>query len=251
MTISLGGLLTLMTPLLQGVPTTHLTEIDRKDMIHNAVKHYNAIRPRRVSKRVTGTGKKWYQVEPVGTGVLPSWVADFSFIESIEYPAPVILNDELPIFLDDQAWGVYLSDAVKYLVLVDVAPATSEQFTVHHTAPHVWSTDPDPTITLPTEHERPVAWLGASFCCDALAIRYALLSEDSFGSDSNDFAAYSKAIAKQALRLNEQFNRYFGVPSSDPGALPVRARAAASVIGDWDTRTITGGDYLFHRGRAQ
>lgn len=104
--------------------------------IKAALERYGRDKPDIVTTDVTGDGGRYYAIETN----LTSWSEGQSFIKSIQYPAPTIASDEVPVFLEDEDYDDdYWQGGLRYLFLPNHAPGATETMRIEYTASYPWS----------------------------------------------------------------------------------------------------------------
>lgn len=111
----------------------------RLEMIKAAVERYSRDKPQERTEDVTGDAGKYYAL---GT-VLDFWSDGFSYIQSIQYPAPVLASEEQPVYLennewDQSYWAELAGVQTQYLYLPNHAPAATETMRITYTLPYQW-----------------------------------------------------------------------------------------------------------------
>lgn len=138
MSISIDLFKSQLDPMIDAVDK-EMSDWRRYLAVQTAVAKYSIDKPDTYTTDVTGDGGRYYVV----TTILNKWVEEFSQIIRIEYPAPTIASDEVPVDLDpedwdDSYWQEVTGTLTRYLFLPRHSPAATETFRVTFTRPYVW-----------------------------------------------------------------------------------------------------------------
>lgn len=108
--------------------------IDR--MVRLGFAEYEQHFPYTYSEDITGDGGNYY----VLSTSLTYWIDRRSQVVSIQYPAPAIASDEVPVYLKDDDYIKEYRDGsnVTYLYLPNHAPAATEAIRVVYETDHPW-----------------------------------------------------------------------------------------------------------------
>jgi hypothetical protein len=212
-----------------------LTSEEKERFIQEAVRIYSKHRPRIIVKEITGDGSYDY---PVATN-LAFWIADFSAIRSVEYPA----DEREPIFLEegiDKDFTVFQKEAGLYLRFLNDVPSASEKIRVTYTGIHVLS---DSESTILEIDQDALCNLAASLSSGALASAYAQTSDSTITADSVDHMSKSREYAARARVQKQTYLDHLGIKEGEA--------APASAIKDAKTNYPGGSDRLTHPRRTR
>jgi hypothetical protein len=106
----------------------------RYKQIKAAVEQYSVDVPCYVTDDISGDGGRYYALDG-----LSNWVKKHSSIRSVQYPAPSVASDELPIYLtSDQYDSDYWDGDEQYILFTSVAPASTEAVRITYSVPYAW-----------------------------------------------------------------------------------------------------------------
>ncbi|MDA8137921.1 MAG: hypothetical protein M0036_04635 [Desulfobacteraceae bacterium] len=159
--------------------------------VEAALLKYSQHKPRELVKDVPGAGTR--------DVVLPGeWVAEFSQVRRVEYPAGGVPETLL------EGWRVYQAPAGPVLRLATEEPTAAELVRV--------------TITVPRLEEEivvgdvdAVACLAASICCDTLANLFASTNDPTIMADVVNYRSKSGDYARRAKDLRNLFGARLGL----------------------------------------
>ena len=197
----------------------------RDAAIFQAISDYSRDRPRRVVLDVAGAGA--YDL------ALPvDWVAGFSHIVSIEYPA----GQREPVLLESGAWSVYTTPAGTVIRLLDMIPQSGKTVRISYTVPHL-----ENATTLPAQDLDAVVDLAAAIAFEKRATLVAEARDPTLAADLVGSRARAEDFAARAREARRRYNERMG-KEGQPGA--------ATGTADWDIELGDGGDRITHPGRG-
>lgn len=161
--------------------------------ISNAITIHNQNYPIETIGDLDGDGSAYDFSFPTG------WVADFSKIRKVEYPA----GNRNPDYLEHGAqWILYDNGVEEKFRMVLSTPASGETVRLTFTVPYVITT----IKNLPQEHIRPFAYLAAALCCEPIAAHYSQCTDTSihldvaeYGDKDEKWHTLSKTYRKKYL----------------------------------------------------
>lgn len=212
-------------------PESLVTDGQMADAVRQALQRYSHDRPRLVADYLSGDGASWSFPLP------RRWVAGFSDVRSIEYPA----GQQSPTLLDRDDWAVVeLSlggQPVRALHFPEIVPeAGTDNILVRYTTRHEHG---DSLDTVPPTDFDAFCWLAAMYLALTLAARGAAYRQTSTQQPipPRDEETRWRSVATSLRTLYEA---HLGIGGNQPAA-------GGSV--DWDTNLTWGADRLFHRRR--
>ncbi len=201
-----------------------VTDRQRATALIDAVRAYSRYRPDVKVVDVAGAGSRLIAL-PAG------WDADFSHIESMEYPIgqlpPAILTRH----------DIYAAPDVIQIIL-PVTVMETEQVRVTFTVPHRLDTDND---TIPAADMAAVCCYAVAGVLEQLAVRYAGDQDATIAADSVDHQGKADVYRRQAALMRKRFYTLLGVD-------PSRVLAAGQVV-NLDMYSSRGHDRLTHSNR--
>ncbi len=204
--------------------------------IEMAAARFSKDRPREVTEDIDGDGTYSYDLPDL-------WVAGFSHIISIEYPA----GYQAPIFVDEADFGIYDDGDSKYLRFWGMTPGSGNTIRVKFTTTWTVTTA---ASTIEGKDAGPIANLAASICLRQLANYYAHTTKPSLDVDVIDYTRKSVEVTMLADALENVYRDYLGIPRigarAREGGAPV---SASSHSKDLDIISPTGLDYITHPKR--
>lgn len=186
---------TLVTDLVRD-DAARITDEQRDSAIATAVTRYSADRPRRKAEDLTPVSGKLLAL-PAG------WQADFSRLQSIEYP----LGEVPPTLIEPDQWAMYLGTSAEQIALVSALPAGSTvraTYTIRHQVD-------DTTDTIPAEDRDAVARFAAANLCDQLAAFYANDSDSTIQADTAKSEPRSTAYGRRAKQYRDFYLHHLGL----------------------------------------
>ncbi|WP_447978084.1 hypothetical protein [Candidatus Nitrospira bockiana] len=205
------------------------TVAQKDDAIFQAVKRYATIRPVLAVQDYAGDGATYDFALPSG------WVAEFSTIRALEYPA----DQRKPSLLEDDEWQFYQTTAGTKLRLLDTTPATGKTLRVTFTKLHVVDANGS---TIPAHDEEAVADLAAAIGLRALAAIYSGTVDATLAADTVDYKSKAAEYSKRADELEARWRDHLGLDRESD------AKAASHFI-DVDQTDSLGRDKLTHPNR--
>lgn len=196
--------------------------------IQDAISEYSNDRPDQLVADLTGNGTPFYALS-----LLTSWVADWSRVVRVEYPAAAVSATHRPIFLDPNSdWDTnYRTAAARYLRLLNHSPATTETLRVTYTARRVLSTTSDTIV--PADKEA-VLDLAASYACRMLATEAAQSVDGDLRSESTNWRDAESRLRSQEKAWRSAYELIIG---KGEAASP----KAAFALRDFDSAPKSGG----------
>lgn len=168
---------------------------------------------------------------------LPGWSRGKGTVESVEYPAADISNDETPETLTHDDYSSLETTQGIYLYFTQYAPASTETIRIVYKIPYIWSEENDPSIDIPYDLQDAVCHLAAYFACLGLSTRYGQNVDSTFSADSIDRKSQSqdyRLLAKEYLATYKELSK---VSTEGPGV----------AYADFDKSPVTGKNFIFHR----
>jgi len=241
MAIALTIFTTQVVVLLPNLDTAKLPSASQQACIYAALEEYSRDRPDMEIDDVTGDGGRFYDIATVMT----AWSEGFSRVQSVEYPAATIADDEEPQYLDPEDWrDDYWAADKRYLYLPNHAPAATETMRVTYMVPYAFSGTPSAT-TVPAQDFYAICNLAAALCCEALAAGYSPSSEAStLNADSVQHRSRAQEYAARAKEFRAFYELHLGLGKEQ------EPKAAGAFV-DWDTTPgwPAGRQYVFHGNR--
>lgn len=173
--------------------------------VRPALAQFSIDRPRRAVLEVPGAGTAYLTIPTAADG----WVAGFSWIDRVEYPA----RQNPPVWLDGQSWELTRSvdDVdVEQIVLYDARPTASEWIRV------VFFTGwpvPDQTTTTDKVDEigfHAVTHLAASLCLNHLAAEAARSRQGALPTSYVEGDRRARELREQAKVYRAVYDAYLG-----------------------------------------
>lgn len=202
--------------------------------IKPAVVKYTIDRPRVTYAQAAGAGSAYLSL-PAG------WLAGFSRVESVEYPA----NLNPPTLLDAQSWRMVRSvaDVAVEQILLNQAAATGQTVRVGFTTRWPLPTT-DATVDLLDEVAfEAVAALAASKCITALATQAARNRVGALPNDITEDRSRADKLLAAAKSYLATYNAFLGLFELSAGDRAAQAPASRPM--DFDPQSGS----LFHGGR--
>jgi hypothetical protein len=142
--IALSTFITQVENLIVDTANTELSDINLNQTAKQALMDYSFIKPNEVTEDETGDGGNYYLISG-----LAEWSDEFSRILAIQFPAPTVSSDEVPVYLEPEDWDEkYFDGSTQYIFLPNHAPSASEAFRVTYTAPYAWSSTSGTTTAI-------------------------------------------------------------------------------------------------------
>ncbi len=193
------------------------------------VGRYSQARPLLQITDFTGDGHT-YEWE-ISTDNFPGWIANFSSIADLEYPA----GDRDPSILEKDEWRIYRpSSGTANLRLVQIVPGNGQILRVRYTAPHA-----DDGSTVPEADFYGVVNLASSLAAWRLHALYNQLGDSAVGGDAVDYHSKSAEYRLLSQDLEKAFKVAFGLDKDEP-------QPAASRTAEWSPNSESGGRKLTH-----
>ncbi len=190
---------------------------------------YSQARPLKKVADFVGDGST-YQWEINDTN-FPGWVANFSTMTGVEYPA----GGRDPATLDPDEWQIYWSSStVAKLRLLRTAPAAGKILRVSYTAPHA-----EDGSDVPDSDFYGVVNLAGVLAAWRLHALYNQLGDASLGADAVDYRGKAAEYRLLARDLEKAFEVAFGLDQDEP-------QPAASSSAEWRTDIEAGGRRMTH-----
>jgi hypothetical protein len=213
--------------------TEVLLGVDQSSPAANTVATYN------------GTTLTWSAYGTPSAGILeviasvPGWRQSGCAIESVEYPAADLANDEEPQMLEEEDYRIFRSKQGVWLYFPNASPSASEQVRLTYTRPYAWLESDDPLIDIAEEHFEAVTVMAASIACLLLAVRYSQNTGSTITADVVDRRTQADVLRSLAKDFKATYKSLTG---SDEGETK-----PGQVITDVDYGYEVGSDFLFHR----
>lgn len=130
-----------------------MSQIRRYRNVVAAVERYSNDRPDTQTDDSAGDGGNYY----VLTSTVDNWTEGFSKVIRIQFPAPVIASDEMPVNLDQEDWqDDYWADVsgtqTRHLYLPRHAPAATDTMRITYTIPWIWTASGTTTPVAQNSH---------------------------------------------------------------------------------------------------
>jgi len=198
-----------------------LNTLDYDECLKNALHQYSKDRPRIRTYDYIGDGESYEWNVPT------DWVKGLSRALAVEYPA----DQQLPNYLPEERWEVYVVNEQPKLRLKYDVPASGEVVRLHYSVLHEPESVPEPDLG-------PLVKLAVAYCFRMLAARFAQTSESLVGADSAEHRDRTDTYLRLAEAYEREYCRAVGrTEESNP---------AATIQADWDIRASFG-RFLFHR----
>lgn len=216
-----------------------LSDDEYKRLLGAAVTDYGEDKPQTASFKVQGNGTNLYSMATI---LGSYWQYGTVYIERIEFPIgtypPTLVNINNVLLYDD---GTAQDGSNVKLMLVDVAPATTEYFivTVRYMPrlPEVGT----PTLAATDTNFNNVTLLATAYACFALASAYALSTDSTITGDVVNYADKTDKYLRLGRTYLERYNiSVFGSEN------PPSTAAAATVTLNLERRATDRGSFLFH-----
>jgi len=190
---------------------------------------YSADRPLHKINDKNGDGTYTY--------TLPTdWERGFSTIKSIEYPQ----GYQDPVYLTPEDWIIYLdTDDTEKLRFVSLTPTTGNIIRTVYTVRHTLSKSPA-VNSIPDCDFDAVCNLTVSICCRALANYYSQTVDSALSADVVSYRTKREEYEAQAKVYEKLYLDHITTTGDK-----------ASVIGEWDIRTLEDKEFLFHQERVR
>ncbi len=206
--------------------TGRIVTADRDEAIARAVARYGKDRPRVKVEDVVAPGGNYLSL-PAG------WQADFSSLQSIEYP----VGDRPATLLEQDGYALYQTPSTSEIHL-DSAINAGRSVRVSYTIRHAVDGTGD---TIRAEDREAVSCWAAALLLDQLAAWFTGSSDSTIQADSVDRRSKGGEYAARAGKLRK---RYF-----DELGIDERKSVAAGVVVDLDASDSQGRDRLLHPRR--
>lgn len=204
-----------------------LSSTDRDTAIASAVSRYGQDRPRRRVEDVPAAAAQLI--------ALPSaWQADYSRIESLEYPVGSIP----PTCVDQDRYSLYIDAAQVQKIMLLEAVQVGQPVRVTFTVRHQVDASAD---TIRAEDREAVCCWAAALLCDQLASLYSNSGDSTLQADSVDHTSRARDYAARAKTLR---GRYYDALGLDP-----KKNVASGVVVNLDAYDSQGRDRLTHPRR--
>ncbi len=214
--------------------TEVLLGVDQSAPAANTVDTYN------------GSTQIWSAYGTPSAGILeviasvPGWRQSGCAIESVEYPAASLANNEEPQMLEDEEYQVFRTKQGVWLYFPNLSPSASEQVRLSYTRPYQWLESDDPLVDIAEEHFEAVSNLAASIACLLLATRYAQNTGSTISADVVDRRTQADVYRSLAKDFRSAYKSLMSEGEAGEG-MP------GQVIADIDYGYEVGADFLFHR----
>jgi hypothetical protein len=175
-------------------------------------------------------------------GGLPGWIPGSGAITSIEYPAADLDDNEEPVYIEDDAWGLISTASGDYLRLVGLSPAATETVRLAYAHPYAWVEASDPLIDTPELHFEGIANLAAAVACDWLAVRYGQKRGPSIAADSVE----RRTQAEQYQSMAKTFRKTYLILTGQADGANGGASMPGQTLYDIDYARTSASDFLFH-----
>lgn len=217
---------------------SELNAIDRQKMVETAIQRYSHDLPEIITVDVAGDAGRYYPITN-----LAAWVDGFSQIQSIQYPAEAVSEDEIPQYLEPEDWDDNYRDGsdVHYILLPNHSPAATENFRV------AYSTTYQPAsgaYNTPVGDFFAICNLAAYFSCLAIAANYGRTNDSLISADSVDHGGRSERFRNLARDFERAYLEHMDMTGDNAS----RERPTGEFV-DWDTMPAPNRRYLFHNNR--
>jgi len=213
-----------------------ITPDERTRAIRSAVDRFNKDMPHEVTNDISGDGGYDYTLPST---VAKPWVAEFSYILSIEYPS----GEQQPIILDPSDYVIYDNGTTEVLRFLGIKPGSAYTIRMRHTTK--WILD-ETTTTIEDRDAWPLACLSASICLRMLASHWLQTTESNMEADVIDYSNKSVEATLVADNLENVYRDHVSIArigQTKNIEAPVRAAGGSK---DLDTEYAWGSDYLTH-----
>lgn len=207
-----------------------LTDVETNALIEQAVRRYSVDRPRTVADDVTADGSM--------TTALPgAWEEDFSVLLAIEYP----IAETPPSIVDPRDYSLYVEPSGETIRWRLNRPANGDTVRLTFTVPRVLD-DQAANTTVPDADFYAVCDLATSIAADAIANKYARTHEPILNADVTDYRTKAQEWGAIARRFEQRYR--------DALRISKVGRPASRFL-NWDNRSGTRHDFLFHRSTVR
>lgn len=135
MTITLTSFVQQLQNMVPDIPSNELATTNLQQQIKEAVRNYSLLKPDETTVDIAGNGTGYYEVL-----LLSGWEDELSHVESVQFPAPIIANNETPQTLDKNEWiDDYYDGAKRYIYFRNYSPSSSDSFRIRYTSLYTWS----------------------------------------------------------------------------------------------------------------
>lgn len=216
--------------------------------IQNAVRDYSRSVPHVVVADLDGADVPYFDLSAI-----EDWVAGFSSLMEVEYPALDVPDDtNFPELLDPQRdWREYATATATYLHMLNSSPAVGEVVRVIFTTPHVLGGDIN---TISTQDYSAVLDLAASYACLVAASRAAASHDGQIRSTGVRYGDAQSRWLEAAKYWETRYRAHVGLGGGPIGAAAPSGGGevkAAGAIMDWDAVPGFDGTYLTHERRRR
>lgn len=220
--------------------------------IQNAVRDFGRSSPHVVVVDLDGNGTAYFDLSDV-----EEWVAGYSSIREVEYPATDAPGStDFPPLLDPQRdWREYATASTTYLYMLNSEPAEDEIVRIVMTTPHVLAEE---TNTIPSQDYSAVLDLAASYACLVAASRAAASHDGQIRSTGVRYGDSQARWLEAAKMWESRYRAHIGLGAGGlagsqggGGGGGGGDATAASAIFDWDQVPGFSSPYLTHERRRR
>jgi hypothetical protein len=180
----------------------------RKGHIGSALVEYQKRRPLIVVYELTGAAAYEYAVS-----LFSGWSDGLSYFARIE--GPIVSGSNVPPrSLDADEYSLVRTPSGLFLRFRCFAPASGQQYWVHYATAHTLT---ESASTVFAADETALAELGAAYCCDALAARYAQGTDGSIEADTVNHDGKAEIYKGLSKMYRERFDAKVPAPNRQAG----------------------------------
>jgi hypothetical protein len=180
----------------------------RKGHIGSALVEYQKRKPLVVVYELTGTAAYEYAVS-----LFTGWTDGLSYFAKIE--GPFNAGDTTPpVPLDEYFYQLVRTPSGLFLRFRRWAPASGQKYWIHYATVHTLT---ESASTVFAADETALAELGAAYCCDALAARYAQGTDGSIEADTVNHDGKAEIYKGLSRMYRERFDAKVPAPNRQAG----------------------------------
>ena len=203
------------------------------NVIEGAILRLSRLSPRVTSTTLSGDGSAY---DFAFSAFSPSWVAGFSVVRWVEYPA----DTQDPVFLDRSEWMYWpdVLDASASLRFRDFIPASgTDNIRVSYTTVHTLS---DSASTLSDVEDLAAEYFGACAACELYATTYAHTTSGNLEADAIDFQSRSAEWRTLGEMFCGKGREALGLKSDEEGG---SESGGGAYVGGWADHDIPNSIY--------
>ncbi len=174
---------------------------------------------------------------------LPGYEARWSDIKGADIPAPAILQNMMPIPIEDEDFRIYRYGESEYLYLPNHAPDYLYGIRLSYSGRYAFNGVPL-GVDIPIAHFEAVCALSAYFACTWLAARYGQNIDSGLNADISDRRNQSDVYQSRAKEFMQQYQGLLNM-GDDAAVVP------ASKLMDMDRSSYSNRDFIHHNRRRR